>query len=101
MIARIWHGRTDLSQADAYLNLMQTVAIPDYQATPGNQGVYILRRLDGEQAHFLLLTLWESKEAIKAFAGESITKAKYYSFDKQFLLEQEPEVQHYEVFATP
>jgi hypothetical protein len=34
------------------------------------------------------------------FAGRDIDRAKYYDFDKDFLLELEPTVRHYEVFDT-
>jgi hypothetical protein len=36
MITRIWHGATPATKSDEYLNLMRTVAIPDYRSTPGN-----------------------------------------------------------------
>ena len=101
MIARIWHGRTTTAQADAYLELLQRVAVPGYHSTPGNRAVFILRRLDGDIAHFLTLTHWDSLEAIKAFAGEDISKAKYYPQDRDFLLEFEPTVEHYELYAAP
>jgi heme-degrading monooxygenase HmoA len=101
MIARIWHGRTTAAQADAYLDLLQKVAVPGYQSAPGNRAVYILRRLDGEVAHFLTLTYWDSLEAIQAFAGEDISKAKYYPEDRDFLLEFEPTVEHYELYSAP
>jgi heme-degrading monooxygenase HmoA len=48
-----------------------------------------------------LLTLWESEEAIKRFAGTNMEKAKYYPEDEQFLLELEPTVTHYEVMVMP
>jgi hypothetical protein len=38
MITRIWHGATPATKSDEYLNLMRTVAIPDYRSTPGNEG---------------------------------------------------------------
>jgi heme-degrading monooxygenase HmoA len=101
MIARTWHGVTPVAKADDYLNLMRTVAIPDYQAISGNRGVYVMRRIEGETAHFLLLTLWDSADAIRQFAGEDMDKAKYYDFDADYLLELEPTVTHYEVFAAP
>lgn len=97
MIARTWHGVTSLAKADEYLRLMRTVAVADYQAIAGNRGVYVMRRIDGETAHFLLLTLWDSEAAIRQFAGEDIEKAKYYDFDPDYLLELEPTVTHYEV----
>jgi heme-degrading monooxygenase HmoA len=101
MIARTWHGVTPAAKADDYLRLMLTVAVPDYQAIPGNRGVYVLRRIEGEMAHFLLLTLWDSAEAIRQFAGMEMEVAKYYDFDAAYLLELEPTVTHYDVFAAP
>jgi len=99
MIARTWHGMTDASRADEYLDYLNRTGVPDYRATPGNLGVYLLRRIEGDVAHFLLLTLWESEEAIHRFAGPEIEKARYYPEDEQFLLELEPTVTHYDVLA--
>ncbi|MBV9887154.1 MAG: antibiotic biosynthesis monooxygenase [Acidobacteria bacterium] len=98
MITRIWHGRTTAGKADEYLDLMRTVAIPEYRATPGNKGAYALLRIEGDVAHFLMLTFWESEDAIRAFAGDDTSVAKYYDFDKDFLLEMEPASTHYETF---
>jgi heme-degrading monooxygenase HmoA len=98
MITRIWHGATPAAKADVYLNLMRTVAIPDYRSTPGNQGAYALRRIEGDRAHFLMVTFWDSEEAIRAFAGSDINRAKYYDFDKEFLIEMEPLSTHYEMY---
>ena len=97
-MARIWHGATRTSKSDDYLTLMRTVAIPDYRSAPGNRGAYALRRIDGDTAHFLMLTFWESEAAIRAFAGDDVSKAKYYDFDKDFLLELEPCSTHYEMY---
>jgi Antibiotic biosynthesis monooxygenase len=69
MVTRIWYGATPVAKSDEYLNLMRTVAIPDYRSTPGNKGAYALRRIEGDTAHFLMVTFWESEEAIRAFAG--------------------------------
>jgi heme-degrading monooxygenase HmoA len=98
MIARIWHGATEAKKADAYLELLKETGIPDYRKTPGNQGAYVLRRIENDQAHFLTLSFWDSLESIKSFAGEDYEQARYYTRDKEFLLEFEPTVQHYEVF---
>jgi quinol monooxygenase YgiN len=98
MITRIWHGRTTSADADEYLHLMRSIAIPDYRATPGNKGAYALRRIEGDFAHFLMVTFWESEDAIRAFAGDDVTFAKYYDFDKDFLLEMEPASTHYETY---
>ena len=101
MIARTWHGVTDASKADEYLDYLNKTGVAEYRATQGNLGVYVLRRIEGNKAHFLLLTLWESEEAIKRFAGSDMEKAKYYPEDEQFLLELEPTVKHYKVAVKP
>lgn len=101
MIARIWHGRTKAAQADAYLEFLKERAVPDYQSTPGNRGVFLLHRVEGDEAHFLTLTHWDSLAAIEAFAGADISRAKYYPEDRDFLLEFEPTVQHYELYIGP
>ncbi len=97
MIARIWHGRTRAERADDYLLFLERRARPDYRATAGNRAVFILRRFEGEVAHFLCVTHWESRAAIAAFAGPDIALAKYYPEDADFLLELEPGVEHYEL----
>jgi heme-degrading monooxygenase HmoA len=100
MIARTWHGMVPKSKADAYFDYLQQTGVRDLAATAGNRGVFVLRRVAAEEAHFLLLSLWDSLEAIKAFAGEEIEKARYYPEDKEFLLELEPTVTHYEVLRA-
>jgi heme-degrading monooxygenase HmoA len=101
MIARTWHGVTPASKADAYMEFLHRTGVPDYKATPGNRGVYVLRRIEGDVAHFLLVSLWDSMEAIKGFAGEDVEKAVYYPEDPEFLLEMELNVTHYEVLVQP
>lgn len=97
MIARLWHGRVPTAKADAYLAFLEARAIPDYRRVPGNAGVYLLRREDGDVTHFLTLTHWTSLDAIRGFAGADIAQAKYYPEDAGFLLEFEAHVQHWEL----
>ena len=100
MIARLWHGRTPIEKAGAYSKFLNARAIPDYQSTPGNLAVHILRRDAGDAAHFYTLTFWESLEAIRRFAGDPVARAKYYPEDRDFLLSLEPTVRHYEASAV-
>ena len=99
MIARIWHGRTSAEDYEAYTEFLKQRAIPDYQGTKGFIHLVFLRSSRGNEGHFTLITFWESLEAVKNFAGEDYEKAKYYPEDKDFLLEFEEKVEHYEVFA--
>ena len=99
MIARIWHGQTKNEDFEAYTEFLKEIAIPDYQNIKGFIKLIFLRNTTGKTGHFKLITFWENIEAIKNFAGEDYEKAKYYPEDKNFLLEFEEKVIHYEVFA--
>ncbi|HHL31771.1 MAG TPA: antibiotic biosynthesis monooxygenase [Oceanospirillales bacterium] len=99
MIARIWHGRTKLEDMDVYTEFMKSKAVPDYKGTKGFVKLSFLRHIEGEVAHFTLITYWQNLEVIKNFAGEDYETPKYYDKDKQYLLEFEDKVTHYEVFA--
>lgn len=97
MIARLWHGITLAEQAQAYLAFLRERAVPDYRRTPGNRSVSLMHRVEGRVAHFLVLTHWDSLQAIEAFAGPDVERARYYPEDDTFLLEFEPTVVHYRV----
>jgi hypothetical protein len=102
MIARAWHGCVPANKADTYHEYLLRTGITDYRATPGNRGVTVMRRIEGQVAHFEILTFWDSVEAIKAFAGDDYELARYYPEDEEFLLEREPYVKHLEVlYAFP
>jgi hypothetical protein len=98
MIARIWHGIVPVAKSDEYLMLMRTVALPDYRAIAGNLGAFCLHRVEGDVAHFEMLTYWHDFDAVKRFAGDDPAVAKYYDFDRSFLLELEATVRHYAVY---
>ena len=99
MIARIWHGRTKVKHYEEYSQFLKKRAIPDYKSTEGFVKLTFLRKLEDDEGDFVLITFWKNLEVIKNFAGEDYEKAKYYPEDKEYLLEFEENVTHYEVFA--
>src|SRR5256885_10013180 len=74
-IARIWHGATPASRADEYSAYLERTGVRDCKATPGNRGVYVLRRIRQDRADFTFISLWDSLDAIRRFAGEDYEKA--------------------------
>jgi heme-degrading monooxygenase HmoA len=100
MIARMWHGRVPSEKAATYRAFLNDRAIPDYRSVPGNLSVHILERQEGPVTHFVTLTFWQDLAAIRGFAGDDVDIAKYYSEDKEFLLEFEPTVTHYEIVGA-
>ncbi len=97
MIARTWRGWTSAADADAYFAYLERTGLRAYRETPGNAGVYTLRRIREGRAEFLLVSLWESWDAIRAFAGDTPERAVFYPEDDRFLVDRELHVDHYEV----
>ena len=97
MIARTWRGVTAARDADAYVDYLQQTGLAEFRQTEGNRGALALRRLEGERAEFVVLSLWESEAAIRRFAGDDIERAVFYPEDKRFLIERDNHVTHYEV----
>ena len=99
MIARHWIGETRESDAYVYGKYLEETGVSEIRMTKGNRGVWLLRRLQDGKAQFIVLSLWDSVEAIKKFAGTDYEQARYYSEDNKFLLSLDPYVKHYEVLV--
>ena len=97
MIARTWKGAVRREDGDAYADYMQDTGVSGYAATPGNRGVWMLRREVGDNTEFLMFTLWDSLEAVKGFAGDAYETAVFYPEDDRFLVERDRTSTHYEV----
>jgi hypothetical protein len=61
---------------------MKERAAPDYGSIDGLKKLYFLRRIDGDTAHFLLVTLWDSMESVSKFAGEKMSFANLIKLSK-------------------
>lgn len=99
MIARTWQGATRGADAEAYLRYLEHTGFREYRETPGNLGLIGLRREVGDRVKLLLVTFWESHEAIRRFAGPDIERAVFYPEDEKFLVERDEHVAHFEVVA--
>jgi heme-degrading monooxygenase HmoA len=97
VIARIWRGAVRRSDGDAYADYIKATGFDEYKRTPGNRGAWMLRRDVGELTEFITFSLWDSIDAVKAFAGEDYEAAKYYPEDDRFLVERDDRTAHYEV----
>jgi heme-degrading monooxygenase HmoA len=97
MIARTWRGAVRPEDTERYLNYLHETGLSAYAGTPGNLGVLALRKKLADKTEFLLVTLWESEQAIERFAGKEIGKAVFYPDDDRFLIERDEQVDHFEV----
>ena len=99
MIARIWRGAVAQGNGDAYAQYMHDTGVAGYAGIEGNRGIWMLRRDVDGKTEFVMLTLWDSMDAVKAFAGERPEQAIYYPEDEHYLIESDDIVSHFEVVA--
>ena len=103
MILRTWTGWTRSIDANAYERYMHRMALPSYAAAEGNRGVLMVKRPSGpDRTEFLMITLWDSTDAVRTFAGRESTEAVFFPEDETYLVERDWEARHYEVYGcTP
>ena len=97
MIARVWSGVVRREDSDAYAEYMRDSGLAAYKATPGNRGAWMLRRHLDDETEFVMFTLWDSLDAVKAFAGEDYGTAVFYPEDQRFLVRADANATHYTV----
>jgi heme-degrading monooxygenase HmoA len=101
MIVRSWAGYAAPASSEAYPRHLLDTVRPKLEALPGFRGLYLLRRRDADLVEFRVLTLWDSMNAIRAFAGASPERAVVEPEARAVLVRFDPEVVHYEVLAAP
>jgi heme-degrading monooxygenase HmoA len=72
-------------------------AVAEYAKTSGNRGAWMLRRDEGDRTKFITLSLWDSVDAIRAFAGDDIKAAVLYPEDERYLVGGGSTVTHYQI----
>lgn len=97
MIARVWRGITPIEQADAYLQHLQETAMPVLRTQPGLESAWTLRREQGDKCEFQLVTVWDSIDSMRAWAGGDAERSVYFDEDERYLLGMEPLVRLYDV----
>ena len=97
MIARIWRGAVRAADAGEYGDYIAETGLAEYERTPGNRGAWMLSRRVGDLTEFVTFTLWESLDAVKAFAGDDYETAVYYPKDDRYLVERDENCAHYDV----
>jgi heme-degrading monooxygenase HmoA len=96
VIARTWRGATRAADAERYAEYVRRTGIESLRATPGNLGAWVMYRLDGERAEFLVVSFWKSLEAVRGFAGDDIARAVFYPEDERYLIERDEIAEHWQ-----
>jgi heme-degrading monooxygenase HmoA len=102
MIVRLWRGRAPASMANAYQKHATQTVFPSLSQLAGHRGAWLLRREDVGETEFVAMTLWESLDAVKAFAGDDVSIAIVEPEGRAALSAFDDFATHYEVaFRTP
>ncbi len=99
MIIREWRGRALRSRAAAYPEHFNNSVVPQLKTLRGFLGAYLCERLRGEELEFVVLTHWESFDAIRGFAGPDYGTAVVEPGAVAALIDFDRNVQHYEVLT--
>lgn len=97
MIIRAWRGRASRSKSDAYPKHFREAVVPELRNVPGFLGAQLGRHAEGDEVEFLVLTRWQSLEAIRAFAGAAVDRAVVEPGAVAALDDFDATVRHYEV----
>lgn len=101
MIARTWRGVTRAADSDRYADYVEATGLRAFAETPGNLGAVMMRRpadaAGSPGTEFVVLSFWDSMDAVKRFAGPTPERAVFYPEDDAFLVSRDLNVDHYEV----
>ena len=99
-ILREWRAEIRRTNSEDYVSYIRSTGLADYRKTPGNLGALIaVREIDMERVEVITMSLWESWEAIREFAGDPPDRARYYPKDDEYLLTRPEKVKHYEAYG--
>jgi heme-degrading monooxygenase HmoA len=97
MIARTWSGSARPEHADAYVAHLREHTFPQLASIPGHRGASVLRRERPAIVEFIVITLWESLDAIAAFAGPDAELAVVPAAAQALLFSYDSRAAHWDV----
>ena len=97
MIVRTWMAYAKPENARAYRDHLTAHVIPKLQKLNGFQGLELCSAQRGDRVELLVISRWQSMDAIKAFAGPKPERAVVEPGAKAVLEEFDDVVFHYEV----
>ena len=100
MIARVWHGNTKPENADAYESMLKPELLPGVGKVRGYKGSYLLRRDAPDEVEFMTIMLWDSIDALRAFAGPNYGASIIPEERRKYLSRHDAKAVHYEIVST-
>jgi len=101
MIGRLWRGVTTGENASKYEDLLRREILPGIHRVDGYKGAWLLRREVPEGAEFVTLTIFESLDAVRRFAGEDVEAAVVPEAARKLLARFDQRSVHYTILVEP
>jgi len=99
-ILRMWKARSTLERFNPYLQHVTRKVFPALGKIEGYRGTYLLRRTLGAAIEIVVLTLWDSMDAVRKFAGANPDKAVVDPEARAALTDFDDSVTHFEVLHS-
>ena len=100
MIARFWSAHTTRDQAPAYAEHLRSHVLPELRALDGYASVMLLERETPEDVELIVVTFWQTLDAIQAFSGLDLEAAVVADEAAAVLTAFDRRVRHYEIVLT-
>jgi uncharacterized protein YciI/heme-degrading monooxygenase HmoA len=100
MILRMWRARSTSEKAGEYMQHATKRVFPALLAIEGYRAAYLLRRALDSAVEMVVLTIWDSMEAVRKFAGENPDKAVVEPEARAVLTSFDEFVSHFEVIRA-
>ena len=96
MIVRIWRGLAHRASETEYVEHLRAQTLPQLSRMSGYLGASVLKRNGLRGTEFLVVTRWESTDAIRQFAGDDVEVAVVPSEVGRMMIEHDARATHYE-----
>ncbi len=101
MIARVWSADASVANGPRYVEHLEQSVLPELAVIPGHRSARLLQRTVGDRVEFMVVTLWESMDAIRQFAGDEMETAVVEPAAQAVLGDFDKHVTHYEIVLGP
>ena len=99
IIARIWEGKTPDNQIQPYLEYLRESLVPQFRGVPGNLGLTLAHKKEGDHNRIFFVSYWKDFESVKQYAGNDFKQAIIYPKEKEYLSDYQRKVQHRRIKA--
>jgi heme-degrading monooxygenase HmoA len=97
MIVRLWTAKVAPAHVRLYADHLKSQVLPTLRQVEGYRGAELLERETAEGVEILVITRWQSLDAVRKFAGSDFEKAVFSDEIVCLFLQYDQRVRHYKL----